>query len=219
MRRGRKSSTPTMETMVPSKLTDEQINARGRILARKRVEVSVLKREKKRVAQGLDSDIKALDAACETLAQEIVDGQEMLRQGDLFVSGTSTPNAGPGPEALPADQAAAALADIARAAGDAPELAPSEPHPYRAAAGSDVCETCGGEPFDPIHGAKDPIADDSDLEWMPGTSVGGATPGDGRYDFTGEEPAPAPLIVGGGTRRAVLDGAGKALLQDGDGEA
>lgn len=147
MRRGRKpKATPTMETMVPSKLTDEQISERGMRIAMKRVEANALKRRRKLATSEIDGQVKGLEAEIDQMAQEMVDGQEMLRQGDLFVS------QGPGPDAPTPNQTAEALSDIARAAGDAPEPLPGEPHLYHASDGSEVCDVCGAEAFDPIHG-------------------------------------------------------------------
>lgn len=140
-----------METLVPSKLTDEQIAERGMIIARKRVEVNALKRRRKAATNEIDGQIKTLEAEIDKYSLEMVDGQEMLRQGDIFAKPA---NAGPGPEAPTPNQAAEALTDIARAAGDAPKPLPSEPHLFHAVAGSDVCSICGSAAGDPIHGAE-----------------------------------------------------------------
>lgn len=180
--RKRKDVTPGLEQLVPSALTDPAVLERARIIAARRVEVLTLKRRRKLVTREIDDDIKAAEALMDKLAQEIVSGQEMLKQGDMFAK-EPPPSVGPGPEAPTANEAVSALTAIARAAGDegdgdapgaggpsAPaavtdeptpgaggkSVAPSEPHLYHAELGSDVCSVCGGDAWDEIHGEWHP---------------------------------------------------------------
>lgn len=105
-------SKTSMEATVPRKLSEPEINERSRRLARKQVELTGLERRKRLTTAEISKDIKTLRAEVETLAQQIVDGEELLPQGDLFVDGaTHSPSK---------DQTAKGLAEVAKRAGVAP---------------------------------------------------------------------------------------------------
>lgn len=102
----------SMEAEVPRKLSEVEINERSRRLARKQVELQGLEKRKRLDSAEISKDIKILRAEVETLAQQIVDGEELLPQGDLFVDGsTKVPSPG---------QAIQGVVDVAKHAGVPP---------------------------------------------------------------------------------------------------
>jgi len=117
-------STDSMEAHVPNKLSDEQVVERSRRLARKHVELMGLQRRKKNAVKTINADIKELSAEIDQLAEEVVHGEEMLRQGDLFAPKSKQS----GSEKVPPAQTKQILNEVAkRAAG--PTAVPAKPAP------------------------------------------------------------------------------------------
>lgn len=121
---------------VPRKLTDKDLESRKNRLAEKMVEMRATERRKKNATKNINAQLSELRAECDKLAEEIVHGMEMVKQGDLFApgveakreamlkgegNGKSGNGNGKGTDAaLPKDQAAKTLAKVATAAGDVP---------------------------------------------------------------------------------------------------
>lgn len=108
----RKGSTPTpigLEGEVPRKLSDDEINERSRRLARKQVELCALERQKRNATKAVNADIKECRAHVDQLAEEIVHGEEMVKQGDLFAPKK-------GDAKLPPAKAKATLVEVAKRA-------------------------------------------------------------------------------------------------------
>lgn len=89
MARGRKgkSKPPAKEDMaaqVPKKLTDAEIEERGRRFQVKFGEKRALEKRKAKVTSEINGDLKEVNAELDKLHEEILHGVEMLAQGDLF---------------------------------------------------------------------------------------------------------------------------------------
>lgn len=108
----------SMEAKVAKKLTETELSERGRRLGRKMVELNDLKRRKKAASRAISEEIATVQAECDKLAQEIVHGEEMVRQGDLFAPKYKDEGAPP-----PA-KTAKALAEVAKRAGEKPAAEP-----------------------------------------------------------------------------------------------
>lgn len=117
-----KQADPTsMDATVRRKLSEEEVAARGRQLAEKLRIVEGLREDRKAHAAKLQQEIDDRLDECKVLSEEILEGQEESRQGDLFAT---DPQPGD-PEAPAPAEARGALAEVARRAeeGAAPESA------------------------------------------------------------------------------------------------
>jgi len=83
-RKGAKPPASGLDAEVPRKLTEAEITERSRRLARKQVELCACERAKKRAVRSYVEDIKECRAEIDKLAEEVVHGEEMVAQGDLF---------------------------------------------------------------------------------------------------------------------------------------
>lgn len=115
MGRRRKNPPPpkdSPEAEVSRPLTEEEINTRSRRLAQLEVRLDGLEKERKAAAKRSAAEIKETQEEVRHLAREVVEGVELLRQGDLFAPGKAA--------------AQEALAHVAAAAGEEPaEAAPA----------------------------------------------------------------------------------------------
>jgi len=124
-RKGTKPPKPTsLDAEVPRDLTDHEVDERSRRLARKVVELNGLERRKRNATKAINAEIKECRAEVDKLSEEVVHGEEMVKQGDLFAPKRTVNGNG---EALPKDKAAVALSTIAEKAGDAPTEDEDEP--------------------------------------------------------------------------------------------
>lgn len=131
MKRSRNQTELPMEKPVPKALTDDEV-------ARKNNEIRAAIRAIKGLKSKMRDDtregkrsIKEHEMEIDVLIDQIDQGIEMRKQGDLFAG----------------DEAKRALASVAAAAG---EPKPSEPHAFDGA--RKECGICGAEKIDPIHG-------------------------------------------------------------------
>lgn len=127
-RTGKKPPKPdSMEAERPVKLTESQIDERGRELARKQVELNALEKRKRSITREINGEMKEIREVIEVLAKQVVDGQEVLKQGDLFADGTSERKDPGSPDALPPAKATKALAEVGARVerGDVPEPQPT----------------------------------------------------------------------------------------------
>jgi hypothetical protein len=123
--KGKKPPAPSsMEAERPVKLSKPQIDERARELARKQVELNGLEKRKRSITREINDDIKGVREVIEVLAKQVVDGEELVKQGDLFANGTTDPGS---PDALPPAKATKTLADVGARVerGDGPEPRPA----------------------------------------------------------------------------------------------
>jgi hypothetical protein len=159
--------TATMEREVPVNLRDEELLARSKSLAQKVGVRESLVEAKKAENKRRQEEIDEMDEEIAQLARVIVVGFEDRKQGDLFVD-----------QALPKDEAARRLAEVAKRAERHPFVAsetaidtcaregcgaaaagevhippaPSEPHTFVPdGKGEGNCWACGSGKDDPVH--------------------------------------------------------------------
>src|SRR3954468_15245054 len=117
------TQTPTMEQERPITLREQELLERGQQLAQKLAVRDGLVTAKKVDQKRRQDEIDELDAEISKVASVIRDGFENRKQGDLFID-----------QALPKDQAASTIAEIAKRA---------ERHPF--AASETAIDTCARE--------------------------------------------------------------------------
>jgi len=122
VRKGGKDKPPdkgSMEARVAKKLTEPELSERGRRLARKQVELAGLRRRKKAANRAINEEIADIAMECDKLAEEIVHGEEMVRQGDLFA-----PKYQDGGAPTPPAKTKEVLAEVGKRAGETPQPPP-----------------------------------------------------------------------------------------------
>jgi len=93
--------TDSMDYEVTTKLSQKQIEERAMRLARKQVERTGLERRKRTITREINGEIKEVTAEIEVLAEQVVSGEEALRQGDLPFSGATAPKPATGKDHVP----------------------------------------------------------------------------------------------------------------------
>jgi hypothetical protein len=134
-RRGRNDGQPKLplERQVGKALTDEEITAKSRELCGVYSAIDGLQDKVRADTKASKDEIRVLQIRTRNLRQEILDGIEMRKQGDLFAK----------------EEAQHALHDVAAAAG---EVKPSDPHQFEWSKGKPFeCSLCGSSPTDPVH--------------------------------------------------------------------
>lgn len=134
MRHGRNQPKLPLEREVGVALSDEEVGERSRKLCGVLSAIDGLRDEVRSVSKDRKDRIKKLETEAKALRQQIQDGYESRKQGDLFVGD---------------DQAKKALATVAEVAG---EPRPSEPHAFEGH--GKECGICGAEKGDPVHADK-----------------------------------------------------------------
>jgi len=140
MRRSKNQTELPMEKPAPKALTDDEV-------ARKNDEIRAALRAIKGLKSKMRDDtregkrsIKEHEMEIDVLLDQIDQGIEMRKQGDLFAG----------------DEAKRALHDVAKKVD--PEIAaafkPSEPHPFQGNGKRDECALCGSNATDEVHAGK-----------------------------------------------------------------
>ena len=121
------------------RLTDEERSRKGHELAVVGLAIRGHKRKLTSDNRATKAEIARLEKDRGDLEDALIADEELRPQGQLFVDGTATPTPG---------EAAAALADVARAAGEKPDG--WAPHAFMP---NDVgaCEDCGYQAGDIVH--------------------------------------------------------------------
>lgn len=111
-----KTDDESMDAPVRVQLDDAAVAERGRALAEKLGIVATLRAQKKADGEKIQTQIDGILDEAEELRLEILDGAAEKRQGDLFATDVVAGD----PGAPPPTVAAAALAEIAKRADEAP---------------------------------------------------------------------------------------------------
>lgn len=74
-----------MDTMVPVRLSDDDIRERGELLAQKNIQIGALRKKRREQLRSINAQIESDLDECDRLSRIIQDGVEARKQGDLFV--------------------------------------------------------------------------------------------------------------------------------------
>ena len=85
-RKRRNAGPQSMEAEVGRRLTDEELDERSRRLARLQVRLDGLRSARRVDAKRAAAEIKEAEEEVSLLASQIVEGVEVLRQGDIFAT-------------------------------------------------------------------------------------------------------------------------------------
>lgn len=110
--KGKPPSKTSMEALVGRKLDDTEINERRGRFQLKFGQKLALEKRRRSVTREINGELKDLNNELELLHEQILHGEEQVKQGDLFADGaTHSPSK---------DQTAKGLAELAKRAGVTP---------------------------------------------------------------------------------------------------